>query len=357
MPHKAKAKFGTALARRTWQRRWFRLTVWSTLVTVVVLATFCLAVITWFKQRHSSEPWVYGVSFSKPYAESLDLDWRDTYQSLLTDLGFRHFRLMSYWDQHEPVLDQYDFADLDYQFNEAAKYGAKISLAIGLRQPRWPECREPSWAQALAGERWRSELTEYLATVLRRYRNHPALASWQLENEFGNQDFGRHCRDFDRTRLTAEAALVKQLDPNHPLIMNLSNQAGLPITNPQPDIYGFSAYQRVYEARFLKRYIDHPSPAWWHSFRAGLIEWLKQKPVIIHELQAEPWSTRPITETPFTEQLKTLSPEQLEANLRYAQATGIRTVYLWGGEWWYWRMVAHRDPSYWQIIEAAINQP
>ena len=82
---------------------------------------------------------VLGVSFSQKRATELGLDWKANYTALLDDMHVPTFRLMSYWDLHEPVRGQFDFSSLDWQISEAAKRGATVSLAIGLRQPRWPE--------------------------------------------------------------------------------------------------------------------------------------------------------------------------------------------------------------------------
>lgn len=335
-----------------WSKWWVKYLI----LPLIILALLIIILVITFKLRHTDEPAIYGVSFSKPYAEELGLDWQAAYLALLNDIGIKRVRLMSYWDLHEPARDDYSFADLDWQFDEAERSGAKVSLAIGLRQPRWPECREPEWAKQLDDAQWQNQLLEYIAKVVDTYKNHPALESWQLENEFGNVDFGSHCRDFSRERLNSEFDMVKQLDPSHEIIMNQSNQVGLPLIKPHPDIYGFSVYKRIFEARYLSRYITHPTPAWYHSLRAQIVEMLHGKKVIIHELQAEPWTRGPITHTDFEEQQQTMSTRHLENMFDFANKTAIKTRYLWGGEWWYWRKETHQDASYWEIIKAEVNR-
>lgn len=319
---------------------------------VIIITT----VVMTFRLRHRNQPFVYGVSFSPVYAEELGLDWRQTYQALLNDLDFKNLRLVSYWDRYQPEPERFDFTDLDWQFEEAKQRNAKISLAIGLRQPRWPECREPQWATQLQGEQWLEALMRYISEVVKRYKAHPSLASWQLENEFFNRDFGKACRNFDRGRLSSEYNLVKNLDADHPIIMAQSNQVGIPLLRPHPDIYGFSVYKRIFEARLLKRYITHPVPAWFHSLRAQMIELLHRRPVIIHELQAEPWTRGGLVSTyDDKEQQQTMSLTQLERNISFAQKTGIKTMYFWGGEWWYWRKTKLNDAGYWQLIDRTLK--
>src|SRR5687768_8175275 len=87
-----------------------------------------------------------GVSFSQKRSEEMGVDWRKNYLALLDDMGIKAFRLMSYWDVHEPRSGKTNFRDLDWQIAEAKKRGATVSLAIGLRQPRWPECHQPKWS-------------------------------------------------------------------------------------------------------------------------------------------------------------------------------------------------------------------
>lgn len=324
-------------------------------LAVLTLVLLALLLVSVFRLRHRSQPLVYGVSFSKDYSAKLGLDWEANYRAVFEELGIKKVRLMSYWNNHEAQPGGYDFSDLDKQFEIANQNRAKVSLSLGLRQPRWPECHQPDWAKQLDRAQWRSALNNYLQTVVERYRNNPALESWQLENEYFNKDFGANCPDFSRGRLQDEFNLVKHLDQNHPVMMNQSNQVGLPLGAPHPDLYGFSVYKRVYEAKFLKSYITHPIPAWFHSVRAQLVEMIWRKPVVIHELQAEPWTARELMQTSGQEQGQTMSTQQLRRNLNFAKTTGIKEQYLWGAEYWYWRKTMFKDPSYWQVIQSAVQ--
>jgi len=325
------------------------------LILVGIFFILVAMLVSMFRFSHKNQPVEYGVSYSAEYAISFGLDWEETYKAILDQLSIKKLRLMSYWSSIELRQSIYDFKKLDKQFDLAASANAKISLAIGLRQPRWPECHEPNWAKNLSDQAWEEALTKYTLAVVERYKNHPALESWQLENEYYNKDFGKNCRNYDTARLQAEYDAVKNVDNTHPIIMNQSNQFGVPLRNPHSDSYGFSIYRRVYEARFLKRYVTHPIPAWFHSLRAQIVENLYSKPVIIHELQAEPWGNKPLTELSKTEQDQTMSQKQLIKNLNYAEATGIKVQYLWGAEWWYWRL-QHGDSSIWETIRNHTEQ-
>jgi len=58
---------------------------------------------------------IIGVSFSEKRSKELGLDWKANFTALLDDMHISTFRLMSYWDLHEPVRGQYDFSTLACQ--------------------------------------------------------------------------------------------------------------------------------------------------------------------------------------------------------------------------------------------------
>src|SRR5262249_2552696 len=147
----------------------------------------------------------------------------------------------------------------------------KVSLAIGLRQPRWPECHSPAWAKVdtTPESDWYPELQSFIAAVVARYKDNPALESYQLENEFFLTAFGR-CTNFNRQRLINEYGLVKGIDSTHPIIVSRSNNAiGFPIGEPTPDEFGVSVYKRVWDKTITKRYFEYPFPAWFYAFLGG----------------------------------------------------------------------------------------
>ncbi|SRR6266550_787453 len=296
-----------------------------------------------------------GVSFSRERAEEFGLDWKANYSALLNDMQLKHLRLMSYWSSHEAKRGQFDFNDLDWQVNEAAKHGAKLTLVLGLRQPRWPECWQPGWAGQLSGNTWKQALYAYMEVVVRRYQNNPVVEKWQLENEPVNNWFGT-CGAPDRQRLDEEYALVKKLDPARSIIMSLSDQHGIPLGTPVPDEYGFSVYRIVYNtfgpAHF---YIYYPTPIWYHRARAMLIDWIQHKPVMIHELQMEPWGPKDTSKLSAPEQDRSMSAEQIHKSMTFARQIGARDIDMWGGEWWYWRKMQFNDPSIWNAVKKEVQ--
>lgn len=280
-------------------------------------------------------------------------DWQANYTALLDDLEIRQFRLMSYWEDGEPTKGNYNFADLDWQMDEAAKRGAKVSLAIGLRQPRWPECHEPLWATQLGKSAWKQALYDYMQTVVKRYQHHPALESFQLENEALAWWFG-DCREQpDAARINEEFTLVKSWT-DKPVWMSLSDQYGLSINKPIPDAYGYSLYLYVYNKVIPGTYANPSPPIWFHRLRANILGSMHHKPFFLHELQLEPWGPREIKQLSEAEQNITMSPEQIRYNLQYARKIGFDQVYTWGSEWWYWRKT-NGSEIVWETIRQEVH--
>ena len=292
----------------------------------------------------------YGVSFSAKRARELDLDPQSVLTELLDDLDFRSFRLMSYWDEHEKTRGKIDFSELDWQMDEVAKRGGKVTLGLGLRQPRWPECHQPAWAAKLTGNEWKQALYAYMELVVKRYENHPALESWQLENEAVNQWFGA-CDAPDVERLNEEFNLVKGWS-NKPIWMSLSDQHGYPVNPPTPDRFGFSVYRIVWNEKIppSKTYMLYPTPTWYHLVRASIIKAYTGKSIFIHELQLEPWGSVDTKHLSIDEQNISMSTEQIKENILFARRINEKDIYVWGSEWWYWRR-AHGDPSIWNAVK------
>lgn len=329
---------------------------------VVILAALILGtmygIAVWYQHNQKGKPTVLGVSFIADYAQYLGQDPHQTFQAILTDLHPQHLRLVSYWADIEPTQGSYNFDELDYEMAQAQAHGTKVSLSIGLRQPRWPECHAPSWVDTHKPVgTWEPQLEQYMTAVINRYKNNPAVESYQLENEYFNH-FGA-CNNFDRGRLSRELALVKKLDTTHPVIISRSNNyAGLALKQPLPDIVGISVYRRVWNTVLWQRYFQYPFPSWYYAFLAGSEQIFTSKPSTLHELQAEPWPPRgqDILHTSLSEQNKTFDAARLQSTVKFGKQTGLKHIDLWGAEYWYYRAQTLHDDSVWNTAKTIFNQ-
>ena len=338
-----------------WSKNWWNKVLISLMVAILVLTSCVYGIAQWYIFSQRDVPTQIGATFIPRYANYLEVDPKETLQAILTDLQPTHLRLVSYWDDIEKTPGVYDFSQLDWQFDMAEQAEVEVTLAIGLRQPRWPECHMPKWHLNQPKDTWYPDLKKVMTATVERYRDHPTLESYQLENEFFLSVFGE-CPDFTRERLIEEFNMVKALDNNTPVIISRSNNAiGFPINEPVPDMFGVSVYKRVWDKTLTKRYVEYPFPAWFYGFLAGGGKILTGREMIIHELQAESWAPEGynIKTAPVEELYKSMNPERLANRFSYGQATGIKRMDVWGAEWWYAMKVNRAEPGLW---ETAIEQ-
>lgn len=291
------------------------------------------------------DPKKYGVSFSVKQCRAFGLDPRETLDWLLAQ-GFRRFRLMSYWDEHEKTPGNYDFTSLDWQLRVITAAGGEVSLCLGVKQPRWPEYHWPDWAWNLPPADRSAALLRYVEHTVAYYAPWLVISSWQLENEALLQGFGKRI-DINRRRLRQEYELVRKIDPVRPISMSTSNGWGIPMRSPIPNYVGFSYYTRMFKKDSYRNSVQKP---WLHRLRTSFIHILLGKPVFIHELQCEPWGSKAIWEMSSQEQDESMGPEQIERNLQLAHKVKQYPIDLWGAEWWYWRH-QRGDDTIWDAVQ------
>lgn len=343
-----------------WKKRNWAMRIIAVLISLIIfIVGVSYGIASWYIHKHADEPLKYGTTFIPRYARFYQLDPKETFHDLIYDMGFERFRLVSYWDDIEKNQGQYDFEELDWQFKMAEEAGVEINLSLGLRQPRWPECHMPNWAEQMPKDQWYVSLKDFMGKVVERYKDSPALVSYQVENEFFMTIFG-DCPDFNRDRLVDEYNYVKSLDPSRPIVVTRSNNwGGIPINEPTPDVYGIAVYKRVWDKTLTKRYFEYPYPSWFYATLAGAGEIYSGKNMIIHELQMEPWLDESTNAemndvNSIAEQDKSMNAERLKDRFSYAEKTGMKTIDTWGAEWWYWRKEVANDPSLWNVAKEEI---
>ena len=285
----------------------------------------------------------FGVTFAKRQAEYLGLDWKETYRAILDDLGVRRLRLAAYWDEIEPSPGKFNWDDLDWQLREAERAKARVILGVGRRLPRWPECHVPAWAQNLPEDQQRLLTLSAIRAIVLHAKDSPALEVWQVENEPLLDSFGV-CPPGDRAFLEQEIALVRELDPNHPVMTTESGELSSWVGAADlVDVLGISLYRLAWNQFFGTVY--YPLTPGFYRRKAEAVRILGPK-IIITELQAEPWNQKPLAELTVEEQFRTRNPERVRRNIEFARLVGLPEVYLWGAEWWYW-LKQHGRPEIW----------
>ncbi len=312
---------------------------------LILLGIFLILVIYFFvgfPKKNENISW--GINFSQKHAQTLGLDWRETYTDILDDLGVKKIKIGTYWDYIEWEDGNYNFGDLDWQIEEAGKRDAEVILVVGMKTPGWPECHIPKWAKDLTKEKQQEKVLEYLEEVVVRYKDSKTIKYWQVENEpffpFGN------CPKRDKQFLKREIDLVKSLD-NREIIISESGEVPLWFKAAKyGDIVGTTMYRKVWFSE-LNSYVTYPFPAIFYKRKAMLIKALFGKEVINVEFQAEPWGPTLIYNLPVEEQKKSMDLERFKKNVEFAKKTGLKEFYFWGTEWWYWMKEKQNQPEIW----------
>lgn len=315
-------------------------------------------IISWFAPKSAKIE--YGVTFSAPYAKSLGLDPKVSYLAILDELKPKYIRISAYWNEVEKTKGEFGFLtdkedDLHFQISEAAKRNVKIVVAVGRRLPRWPECHDPAWIGDMSSAEIENEQLSYVEAVVSKYQDESNIIAWQVENEPFLSTFGI-CPKLDTAFLDSEIALVKKLDPSRPVIITDSGELSFWLSSGRRgDIFGSTLYRYVYSDVFKRYWTNHIPPIYYRA-KAGLLRLLNPgKPVVIMELEAEPWTTKGIPNTPIQEQFKTMGMAQFNTILQVAKDVGFSPQYLWGAEWWYW-MKENNHPEFWERAAQLFKQ-
>ncbi len=315
-------------------------------IVAVVLIFAGLFILVFSRRPADLAPGVrnFGVTFSKIFAEQMGLEPSEVFLSALDDLGAKKLRLIAYWQEIEKSPENYDFSDLDWQMENAESRGAEVILAMGFRLPRWPECHSPPWAKDLGEKEREEKILKLLGKIVERYRSRAAIKYWQVENEPFLRTFGI-CPALNEKFLEKEIALVKKMDGDflpererRPVIVSDSGEFGfwLPAAK-RADVFGTTMYRIVWSSHLPgSGYLKYPLPPDFFHLKANLIKYFAgAKPIIVVELQGEPWGPAAIYEMSSGEQRRSMDRGKFLETISYAEEVGFPDVYLWGLEWWY----------------------
>lgn len=306
------------------------------LILVSIIAIVVL-LIAFLARKPVPEHIEYGISFNVPYALELGLDPLAVLGALTDELGIKRFRLAAHWPLIEPRKGAYDFSLMDAQVKKVTESGGSFILAVGRRLPRWPECHIPSWTDEMSWDEQKAELRDYLSVVVNRYKDSPGLRYWQIENEPFLTVFAyEHCGELDTPFLDEEIALVRSLDPVHPILITDSGNLGTwNGAYSRGDVFGTSVYVYFWNPDIGK--FKTVLPPWFYRTKEGFMEVFHgKKETMLVELSLEPWLLEPVGNVPLDVQFSRMNTETFDEIIEYARDTRYEEQYLWGGEWWYW---------------------
>ena len=330
----------------------------TTLKVLVVLIIVVGLFLVFFVRKPAgwtpAETIEWSVSFSKFFAERSELDWQEVYIAILEELKPRHLRIAVYWQDIETKKGEYDFSAYDWMIEKAQENETELVFVLGQKVPRWPECHLPEWARDVPASEREQKLLAFEKEFVERYKDKEIIALWQVENE-PFLPFGE-CEGFDKKLVDQEISLIKELDPARQIILTDSGELSIWLqAYKRADIFGTTMYRIVWSDRF-NRHIKYPLPPQFFWVKANIARLIYgEKPIIVSELQLEPWSHKQSYEISVEEQEKSLDLDKFQKNIEYAKKAGFPEVYLWGAEWWFFKKEKHQDDRYWEAAKAVMN--
>jgi hypothetical protein len=300
------------------------------IVTATVFLIICALFLTLLGRMR---PVQYGFTYSASYAENFGLDPVDSFKQIISEFpALRFVRIPVYWNRYEPLNDFYATEELDALLDLAEQHGVEVVLAIGQKVPRWPECYVPDWGEDLRGIEFREEFLAFSEHIISEYKDHPALARWQVENEsyfpFGD------C-ETQPELITEQVELVRELDPQKSIQTTVSGEQAIALSKTFfADIIGMSLYRSV-AVPVLGNY-QFPHTPFFYRLQGWLVSAVGDR-AVISELQVEPWGLHEFdlsTQVGREEAYAAFTVQDLEDQLEFAQKTGLPEVSLWGLEWW-----------------------
>lgn len=191
--------------------------------------------------------------------------------------------------------------------------------------------------------------------TVERYREHPEITTWQVENEPFLTFFGE-CPEFRRGFLDEEIAFVRELDPSRPILLTDSGELSTwyPAAK-RGDIFGTTMYRKIHKPGI--GYYTYPIGPNFFRFKEKVVRLLTdQDHFIVIELQAEPWASGWVGDVSLEEQFRTMDERQLRDIVTYAKRVRFPEIYLWGAEWWYWLKEKKDYPAVWETAREVFRE-
>lgn len=321
------------------------------LFTAAVAVVLGVAVFTyaWLAGRGVEET-QFGITFSSMYALQLGHDPIEMYRALLDDLDVRRVRVPLYWSDIEREKGVFDWSMPDALVALSQEHGASLTLVVGMKVPRWPECFVPDWAETHSPGEQHQYTLAFIEQAVRRYRDSSAVARWQVENE-PFFPFGQ-CPKITPRQFDERVEIVRSLD-DRPIQATVSGELGSWRDSARAaDVLGISLYRQTWNDTF--GHFIYPLTPDYYRLRAALVR-DQVEDVVVSELQAEPWFPEPIAARPMLEWYDAFTAQAFVNNVAFARDAGFAEAYLWGAEWWY-ALKKAGDDRLWEAARGVLTQ-
>lgn len=324
----------------------------SILLGLLAFVVVLFSVIS-LRSFRSSEfpPTRYGITFSTQYAKQLGMEPLEAYRTLVEDLGVRTVRLPLYWSSIESVAGQFDWELVDQLVSYSENNQVALTLVVGMKVPRWPECYIPDWAEGLDAEDQQKVLLSWMQKAVERYKDVSVLERWQVDNEpffpFGI------CPQISQAQFQERVDLVRRLDPQHPIQITVSGEGNSwNFESKSADILGFSLYRLTWNDLF--GFFMYPLTPEFYYLRAQVAR-KNVEQVLVSELQAEPWFPEPLSHRSPEKWYEAFDAIMFQQNLQFVEKAHISEVYLWGAEWWLY-LKQQGDERLWNVAKEVFTQ-
>ncbi len=288
-----------------------------------------------------------GITFSDTHLNYLKIPINDALDKAL-GMGFPHIRFGSYWPEVEKEPGVYDFSVLEGLLDRCERAGQAVIMNVGVKSPRYPEFYWPTYLEEknLGSPEARKRTLLFTKECVEALKRFTCITHWQVENE-PLDPTGKDELAVPFDFLKEEVELVRRLD-DRPILLTLWGKTlkarGLaPKILSLADVIGLDIYYRGSGISYTSS-----GPRISHDRLRAFVE-KSPIPVIIAELQAEPWEVD--IKGYLSENPKSISPELLESNLKRASSIrGVTEIILWGYEYWCYRE-SQGDSRYLEVVK------
>ncbi len=293
-----------------------------------------------------------GTTYSARHAKHLGLPVADSLRTA-TKWGFSHIRLGSYWSELETAPGKFNWKPLLAQLKICESAKQPVVLTIGCKAPRWPEFYIPGWYAHLAADsaEFSVAIERFISALMDVVIPFSCITHWQVENEpYLPVRIEGVWKKIPQSLVLLELGLVRSMDARPCILTAFGNHCvldgSLTALKSEADVIGIDLYPKL----FVRQVFGY---LWYSGVLLGSLLPLTlgqcKQPIWITELQAEPWERDDVGYR--SKNPSSISPKQLDQNLKLAQSLPVAETLLWGFEYWIW-LEQQGDDRYTKLVQS-----